>query len=49
LLILYRWTEKERELDYFIEKTKVDELMVATAIYQHEAGFIPTILGQLKI
>jgi hypothetical protein len=29
--------EKSKELDYFIEKTKVDELMVATAIYQHEA------------
>jgi hypothetical protein len=28
---------KKKELDYFIEKTKVDELMVATAIYQHEA------------
>jgi hypothetical protein len=28
--------KKVKKLDYFIEKTKVDELMVA-AIYQHEA------------
>jgi hypothetical protein len=41
---------KKRELDYFIEKTKVDELMVATAIYQHEARLHSyEILGQLKI
>jgi hypothetical protein len=33
---------EKRELDYFIEKTKVDELMVATAIYQHEARLHPT-------
>jgi luciferase family oxidoreductase group 1 len=40
----------KRELDYFIEKTKVDELMVATAIYQHEARLHSyEILGQLKI
>jgi alkanesulfonate monooxygenase SsuD/methylene tetrahydromethanopterin reductase-like flavin-dependent oxidoreductase (luciferase family) len=39
----------KKELDYFIEKTKVDELMVATAIYQHEARLHSyEILGQLK-
>jgi hypothetical protein len=42
--------KSKKELDYFIEKTKVDELMVATAIYQHEARLHSyEILGQLKI
>jgi luciferase family oxidoreductase group 1 len=40
----------KRELDYFLEKTKVDELMVTTAIYEHEARLHSyEILGQLKI
>ncbi|NGY37814.1 LLM class flavin-dependent oxidoreductase [Flavobacterium sp. XN-5] len=39
----------KRELDYFLEKTKVDELMVASAIYDHEARLHSyEILGQIK-
>jgi luciferase family oxidoreductase group 1 len=40
----------KKELEYFLEKTKVDELMVATAIYEHTARVHSyEILGQLKI
>ncbi|SEA50645.1 luciferase family oxidoreductase, group 1 [Flavobacterium gillisiae] len=40
----------KKELDYFLEKTKVDELMVASAIYDHQARLHSyEILGQLKI
>jgi hypothetical protein len=42
--------EKKKELEIFLEKTQVNELMVATAVYEHEARLVSyKILSQLKL
>jgi alkanesulfonate monooxygenase SsuD/methylene tetrahydromethanopterin reductase-like flavin-dependent oxidoreductase (luciferase family) len=39
----------KKELEIFLEKTQVNELMVATAVYEHEARLVSyKILSQLK-
>jgi luciferase family oxidoreductase group 1 len=39
----------KKELNYFLEKTQVDELMIATAVYEHKARLHSyEIIGELK-